>query len=215
MNPHAEEFYENATQWREEYYALREIALDCQLTEEFKWMHPCYTSDGKNIIIIHGFMDYCGMSFVKGSLLNDPEEILHIPGKNTQSGRILKFTSVEEIKKRVATIKAYIFEAIEIEKQGLQIKYDKPEDMEFPEELLEAFSVDENFEKAFRSLTPGRQKGYLLHFNGAKQSQTKVDRINKYYDRILDGKGIRDCICGLSKRLPNCDGSHKSVGLKV
>lgn len=215
MNPQAEEFYQNAKQWREEYYALREIALECQLQEEFKWMHPCYTSGGKNIIIIHGFKEYCGISFVKGSLLKDTEKILQMPGKNTQSGRILKFTSVEEIKNATATIKAYIFEAIEIEAQGLQVKYDKPEDMDFPEELTEAFSVDENFENAFRNLTPGRQKGYLLHFNGAKQSQTKVDRINKYYDRILDGKGIRDCICGLSKRLPNCDGSHKSIGLKV
>jgi uncharacterized protein YdeI (YjbR/CyaY-like superfamily) len=205
-----DEYIHKNENWQAEIRLLRAIVLDCQLTEEFKWRGPCYTLNGKNIILLGRFKDYCVLSFVKGALLADPENILTQQTENSQSVRILKCTSVKQIEKLRSTIKAYIFEAIEVEKAGLKVAYKSTDEFQFPTELAEKMKQDHHFKMAFDKLTPGRQKGYLLYFSGAKQSQTRTARIEKYTERVLNGKGINDCVCGHSKRMPNCDGSHKN-----
>lgn len=211
MNPKVDDFISNVKKWQEELSLLRSIILDCGLTEDFKWMHPCYTYNKSNIVLIHGFKNYCAILFYKGALLNDAENILVQQTENVQSGRQIRFTSTQEIIDLKATIKAYIFEAIEVEKAGLKVVAKKTEDYNVPEELTQKFNENPEFKKAFETLTPGRQRGYLLHFSGAKQSQTRVVRIEKNMKRIDDGYGLNDCTCGLSKRKPNCDGSHKNL----
>ncbi len=209
MNPKVDEYLGKAKKWQEELFKLQEIILDCQLVEELKWKVPCYTINGKNIVLIHAFKDYCALLFMKGSLLNDSKNILFQQTDNVQSGRQIRFTNIQEIIDLEADLKAYIFEAIEVEKAGLKIEYKKTEDFEIPEEFKIVLIENQAIKAAFEALTPGRQKGYLLHFSGAKQSATRSSRIENSIDRILKGKGINDCICGLSKRMPNCDGSHK------
>lgn len=211
MNSKVADFLEKQKKWPEELQLLRNILLECGLTEEFKWRNPCYTHNGKNIAIIGSFKDFCCISFFKGSLLKDEEGILKQQGENTQSGRIVPFTDVNEIIQLKPVLKTYIFEAIEVEKAGLKVAYSKPEEMKFPEELQLAFDEDANFKSAFENLTPGRQKGYLLHFSGAKQAATRASRIEKYKSRIFNGKGFHDCVCGHSKKMPTCDGSHKYI----
>lgn len=209
MNPNISIFFENLTKWKDELQVLRTYVLDCLLHEEEKWKVPCYTYNGKNILIIHGFKDYYALNFIKGSLLLDSEKILIQQTENVQSGRQIRFTTIEQLVAMETTIKAYIFEAIEVEKAGLKIEYKKKEDYTIPEELIEKFKENTEFQNAFEALTPGRQKGYLLHFSGSNNSATRINRIEKYMDKILQGKGMTDCTCGLSKRMPNCDGSHK------
>jgi uncharacterized protein YdeI (YjbR/CyaY-like superfamily) len=209
MNPKVDEYLGKAKKWQEELFKLQEIILDCQLVEELKWKVPCYTINGKNIVLIHAFKDYCALLFMKGSLLNDSKNILFQQTDNVQSGRQIRFTNIQEIINLEVDLKAYIFEAIEVEKAGLKIEYKKTEDFEIPEEFKIVLIENQAIKAAFEALTPGRQKGYLLHFSGAKQSATRSSRIENSIDRILKGKGINDCICGLSKRMPNCDGSHK------
>ncbi len=211
MNNIIDEYYNQAPLWQKEMQILRSIALDCNLNEEWKWKQACYTFQNKNIFIISDFKNYCALNFFKGALLSNTENILIKAGENSQAGRQLRFTSVKEIVENEAIIKAYIFEAIEIEKAGLEINYKKTEEFDVPKELQEFFSKDQKFEKAFKNLTPGRQRGYLLFFSAAKQSKTKSERIEKYVGRIMNGKGIHDCVCGLSKKMPNCDGSHKEL----
>ena len=211
MNPKVDEFLDNVKNWQEELSLLRSIILDCNLTEDFKWMHPCYTYNKSNIVLIHGFKDYCAILFHKGALLNDADKILIQQTENVQSGRQIRFTNTQEIIDLKATIKAYIFEAIEVEKAGLKVTAKKTEEFNVPEELTEKFNASPEFKTAFEALTPGRQRGYLLHFSGAKQTQTRVARIEKNMKRIIDGYGLNDCTCGLSKRKPNCDGSHKNI----
>ena len=209
MNPKVDDYLGKAKKWQEELFKLREIVLDCQLVEELKWKVPCYTINGKNIVLIHAFKDYCALLFMKGSLLNDSKNILFQQTDNVQSGRQIRFTNIQEIIDLEADLKAYIFEAIEVEKAGLKIEYKKTEDFEMPEEFKIVLDKNQAIKAAFEALTPGRQKGYLLHFSGAKQSTTRSTRIENSIDRILKGKGLNDCTCGLSKRMPNCDGSHK------
>ncbi len=209
MNPEVDIFIEKAKQWQEELTQLRNIILDCDLTEELKWGQPCYTYNNKNLIILGGFKDFCVISFFKGVLLIDSEKILIQQGENSQSARAIKFTNTKQIIDLAPVIKSYIFEAIEVEKSGLKVEYKKPEEYDIPTELEEKIASDSAFKEAFNELTPGRQKAYLLHFSSAKQSKTRMNRIEKYTGRILNGKGINDCVCGLSKRMPNCDGSHK------
>lgn len=211
MNTKVDEFLANAKNWQEELSLLRSIILDCGLVEDFKWKHPCYTIGNSNIVLIHSFKNYCAIMFHKGALLSDNEGILIQQTENVQSSRQIRFTNTQEIIDLKATIKAYIFEAIEVEKAGLKITAKKTEDFNFPEELTQKFNENAEFKTAFEALTPGRQRGYLLHFSGAKQAQTKVARIEKNIKRIFDGYGLNDCTCGLSKRKPNCDGSHKSL----
>jgi uncharacterized protein YdeI (YjbR/CyaY-like superfamily) len=211
MNPKIDEYINSASNWQEEMRFLRKIALECNLEEELKWGVPCFTFNKKNIILIHAFKDFCGFGFFKGSLLKDEEGILSKPGENSNSSRISKVTSTQEIKDKEALLKAYLFEAIEIEKAGLKVKVKEVSEYSVPEELIEQFDKSSEFKIAFEKLTPGRQKAYLLHFSEAKQSNTRTSRIEKYIPRILNGKGFNDCVCGLSKRMPSCDGSHKQL----
>ena len=211
MNPKVDEYLGKVKKWQDELVRLREIVLDCQLVEELKWKVPCYTFNGKNIVLIHAFKEYCALLFMKGSLLNDSKNILFQQTDNVQSGRQIRFTNIQEIIDLEADLKAYIFEAIEVEKAGLKIEYKKTEDFEMPEEFQIVLNENQEVKNAFEALTPGRQKGYLLHFSGAKQSATRCSRIENSIDRILKGKGLNDCTCGLSRRMPNCDGSHKQL----
>lgn len=211
MHKKVETYLEKLDDFHDEIKLLRKIVLACNLSEDFKWRNPCYTFKEKNIVLLFKFKEYCAISFFKGVLLKDEKKLLVQQTENMQSARQLRFKSLSEIKNLEETIKAYIFEAIEVENLGLETPKKKVSDYETPNELLEIFDKNKKFEKAFNSLTPGRQKGYLLYFSAAKQSKTKITRIKKYEDRIFDGKGINDCVCGLSKKMPNCDGSHKQL----
>lgn len=211
MNKDVDNFLSNLDKWQDELIRLRELILDCGLNEDFKWMHPCYTFNGKNIVLIHGFKDYCAILFYKGALLKDPKNILIRQTENTQSARQIRFTNVSEIQNLESTIRDYVLEAIEIEKAGLKVKMKKTSDYEVPRELDQKFTESPRLKKAFKNLTPGRQKGYLLHFSQPLQAKTRISRIEKNTERILNGKGLNDCVCGLSKRMPNCDGSHKQL----
>lgn len=182
-------YIEKIKNWKEETSLLREICLECGLDEDFKWMHPCYTFQGKNIVLIHGFKEYCALLFHKGALLNDTENILVQQTENVQSARQMRFTDKTQINDLKAVIKAYIFEAIEVEKAGLEVKMKKTSEYEMPEELEQEFENDSKFKTAFYNLTPGRQRGYLLYFSEAKQSKTRTSRIEKAKPKIFDGKG--------------------------
>ncbi len=197
--------------WQTELRTLREILLNCGLTEDFKWMHPSYSYQGKNIALIHEFKEYCAILFHKGALLKDPEEILIQQTENTQAARQIRFTNLKEIKKLESTIKEYILKAIQIEKAGLKVNMKSIADFGLPEELERKFKGDARFKEAFKKLTPGRQKAYLLFFSKPKQTATRTSRIEKNAEKIFNGKGLNDCVCGRSKRMPNCDGSHKNL----
>ena len=211
MNEDINKYLNGLEKWKLELKKLREIILACGLKEEFKWMHPCYTDNGKNIVLIHEFKDYCAILFHKGALLKDPENILVQQTENVQSARQIRFTDLPEIEEFEPTIKKYIQEAIGIEKLGNKVEKKKTSDFNVPIELEQIFSKNAGFEKAFNNLTAGRQRGYLLHFDKPKQSKTRISRIEKNMERIKDGYGLNDCTCGLSKRKPNCDGSHKQL----
>ncbi|MGZ9734005.1 DUF1801 domain-containing protein [Flavobacterium sp. GNP002] len=211
MNPKVDEFISSATKWQPEIKQLRLLLLDCGLTEEFKWRMPCYCFQGNNVVLIGSFKEFCTLSFFKGILLQDSNGILSKPGENSQSMRFFKFTNPEEITENQSIIKAYIYEAIEIEKAGLKVIFKSTTELELVEELQIAFDKNPDLKTAFNALTPGRQRAYNLHFSEAKQSKTRGTRIEKYTQRILNGKGINDCICGMSKKMPSCDGSHKYI----
>ncbi|MFB7140487.1 YdeI family protein [Gottfriedia sp. NPDC056225] len=192
MHPKVEAFLIRAKKWQEEFYKLREIVLECELTEDFKWMHPCYTLDNKNVVLIHGFKEYCALLFHKGALLKDPKGILIQQTENVQSARQIRFTNIQEIIEMESVLIDYIKEAIEVEKAGLQVELKKTADYEVPEELQ--LKLDENpaFKTAFEALTPGRQRAYIYYFSQPKQSKTRASRVEKYIDHILDGKGLND-----------------------
>jgi uncharacterized protein YdeI (YjbR/CyaY-like superfamily) len=211
MNPAADKYFFDAPQWQEELKHLRKIALGSNLKETIKWGVPCYVFVESNIILLGSFKAFCSISFFKGSLMQDPNGILTKPGENSQSVRMLKFTHLDQIRELEPVIRAYVFEAIEIEKAGLKPAIDKSVELEFPDELLQILDQDAAFKAAFTALTPGRQRGYNLFFTAAKQPATRITRIEKYRQQILDGKGINDCTCGLSKKMPSCDGSHKML----
>ena len=212
MHPKVNDFLSKATRWQHELQLLRSIILDCGLHEDYKWRVPCYTHQTANVLLINGFKEFCVLGFFKGALLSNTQRMLSQQGANTQSARVLKFSSLHEIRQHEAIIKAYIFEAIEIEKAGLKVETKTLDEYEMPEELKAKLNEKPALKAAFEALTPGRQKAYILHFAEAKQSKTRTARIEKYIPRILQGKGLNDCICGLSKRKPNCDGSHKQLG---
>ena len=193
MNPKVvDRFLDKAKKWKQEMKLLREICLDCSLTEEFKWMHPCYTFQGKNVVLIHGFKEYCALLFHKGVLLKDTNNILIQQTENVQSARQIRFTSLQEIIDLKSTIKAYIFEAMEVEKAGLEVPMKKTSEFKMPDEFKVALDNDPDLKAAFHSLTPGRQRGYLLYFSQAKQSATRANRVEKYTPKILQGKGLND-----------------------
>ncbi|MCP1495029.1 YdeI family protein [Peribacillus frigoritolerans] len=191
-NPKVDEFLGKAKKWKEEYETLRNIVLDCELTEEFKWMHPCYTFENKNIVLIHGFKEYCALLFHKGALLQDAHGLLIQQTENVQGARQIRFTNVQEIVATESILKAYIHEAIEVEKAGLEVEFKKNEEFIIPEELHNKFDDMPALKTAFEALTPGRQRAYILYFSQAKQSKTRESRIEKYMQKILDGKGLKD-----------------------
>lgn len=193
MNTEAEIFFEKARKWNEEFYLLREIILENKLlVEDFKWMHPCYTFEGKNIVLIHGFKEYCALLFYKGVLLKDPDNILIQQTKNVQSARQVRFINTKEITEVKSLITNYIKEAVDIEKSWLKVELKTVKDYPIPDEFNKVLDDDDEFKKAFYSLTPGRQKGYLFYFSQAKQSKTREARIEKYYNKILEVKGLDD-----------------------
>jgi len=192
MNPRVDTFLSEATQWREEFTELRRIILDCGLTEELKWGHPCYTFQGSNIVLIHGFKEYCAILFCKGALLKDAKGILIQQTENVQAARQVRFTKVGEIVKLGPTLKAYIREAIEAEKAGLKVEYKKTSEFKMPEEFKNKLEENPALKTAFKALTPGRQRAYLLYFAAAKQSKTREARIEKCQAQILKGKGLTD-----------------------
>ena len=192
MNPKVDYYFSKAQKWQEEYEKLRMTVLDCGLTEEVKWGVPCYTFQESNIVLIHGFKEYCALLFHKGVLLKDAEGILIQQTENVQSARQIRFTSVQEIIEMEPILKAYIFEAIEVEKAGLKVNFKKPTEFTMPEEFLNKLEGVPGLQDAFDALTPGRQRAYLLHFSAPKQSKTRESRIEKWLQQILDGKGLDD-----------------------
>lgn len=192
MNPKVDWFFNKDTQWQKEYEKLRIICLDCGLTEELKWGQPCYTFQKRNIVLIHGFNEYCALLFHKGALLNDAEGILIQQTENVQSARQIRFTNVREIVEIEPILKAYIYEAIEVEKAGLKVDFKKTSEFNAPEEFQKKLDENPHLKTAFEALTPGRQRGYLLYFSQAKQSKTRVSRVEKCIPQILEGKGLND-----------------------
>jgi len=192
MNPKVDEFLSKAQKWREEFEKLRMIVLGCELTEELKWGVPCYTFEKKNIVLIHGFKEYCALLFVKGALLKDAQGILVQQTANTQASRQIRFTNVQEIVEMEPTLKAYIHEAIEAEKAGLKVDFKETVEFTIPEEFQKKLDEIPALKTAFEALTPGRQRAYLLYFSAPKQSKTRVSRVEKCMPRILDGKGLND-----------------------
>src|SRR6267154_1523730 len=191
MNPKVDEYLRKAKKWQKETEKLRMIILDCGLTEEFKWGKPCYTFQKSNVVIIQGFKEFCALMFCKGVLLNDPNGILKKPGENTQAARQIRFTNVREIVEMEPILKAYIYEAIEVEKAGLKVNFKKnPEPT--PEELQNKLDEIPALKSAFEALTPGRQRGYILYFSAPKQSKTRQSRVEKCRQQILNGKGFND-----------------------
>ena len=192
MNPKIDFFFAKAKKWQEEYEQLRTITLDCGLAEELKWGCPCYTFREANIVLIHGFKEYCALLFMKGALLKDAKGILVQQTENVQVARQIRFTSVKEIVKMKPIIKAYIKEAIEAEKAGLKVELKKTSAFKMPEEFKNVLAGMPELKTAFYKLTPGRQRGYLLHFSSPKQAKTREARIEKCVQKILNGKGLDD-----------------------
>ena len=191
-NPKVDAYLNRIKHWQKEQTLLRTLLAKSTLTEDLKWGHPCYTLNDKNVILIHGFKDYCALLFLKGALLQDPQKILIRQTEQVQSARQIRFTSIQEIKKLTPTLKKYIQAAIAVEAAGLKVQLKKPADYPIPEEFQSALNANAALQTAFHSLTPGRQRAYLLHFNNAKQSTTRQSRIEKYTPHILQGKGMDD-----------------------
>jgi uncharacterized protein YdeI (YjbR/CyaY-like superfamily) len=192
MNPKVDGYLSKAKKWQEEVEKLRMIILDCQLTEELKWGKPCYTFQKSNIVLIIEFKKYCALLFCKGVLLNDANGILIKPGENTQAGRQIRFTNVREIVEMEPNLKAYIYEAIEVEKAGLKVNFQKNAELIFPEEFQNKLDQNPALKTAFDALTPGRQRAYNLYFSAPKQSKTRESRVEKCTQQILNGKGLND-----------------------
>lgn len=192
MNPKVDFFFDKAAQWQKEFEKLRAIALETQLTEDLKWGCPCYTYEGKNIFLIHGFKEYCALLFFKGALMKDPANILIQQTENVQAARQIRFTDLQQILDLEKTLKEYMFEAVEVEESGAKFEMKKTKEFEMPEEFQQRLDEDSVLKEAFEALTPGRQRAYLLYFSSAKQSSTRTSRIEKYIPEILNGKGLND-----------------------
>ncbi len=191
-NPKVDALLRKAKNWKEELQKLRTIILDCGLTEEVKWRVPCYTFQNANVVLIHGFKEYCALLFMKGALLKDPKGILNRQTENVQAARQIRFTNVREIVQMESLLKAYIHEAIEVEKAGLKVDKKKTADFKIPEEFQNKLDELPALKTAFDALTPGRQRAYLLYFSAPKQSKTRTSRVEKYRTQILHGKGLDD-----------------------
>jgi uncharacterized protein YdeI (YjbR/CyaY-like superfamily) len=192
MNPKVDGYLKRATKWREEFEELRRIIVDCQLTEELKWGKPCYTFQQSNVVVIQGFKEYCALLFFKGALLKDADGILIQQTENVQAARQIRFTDVREIVQMEPILKAYIREAIEVEKAGLKVKLKKTSDFAIPAEFQERLDAFPAVKTAFDALTPGRQRAYLLYFSAPKQAKTRESRVEKCVQQILNGKGLND-----------------------
>jgi uncharacterized protein YdeI (YjbR/CyaY-like superfamily) len=192
FNPKVDAFFGRVTRWNEELDLLRAIVLDCELTEELKWGVPCYTHQDRNVVLIHGFKEYCALLFFNGALMKDPKGILIQQTANVQAGRQIRFTSLQEIIKQKATLKSYVRDAIAVEKSGVKLEYKKTEEFSVPEEFQTRLNKLPKLKSAFEALTPGRQRAYILHFSSAKQSKTRESRIEKCMPQIFDGKGLND-----------------------
>ncbi|MGO4448581.1 YdeI family protein [Phyllobacterium sp. TAF24] len=191
-NPEVDWYFDETQKWQEEFRLLRTIVLACDLKEELKWGCACYTLDKSNVVLIHGFKEYCALLFFQGALLNDPDHILIQQTKNVQAGRQIRFTNVQEISKMDNILKAYIHAAIDIEKSGAKVTFKKTEDFAVPEEFQSRLSENPALQAAFEALTPGRQRAYLFHFSAPKQSKTRETRVEKFIPQILGGKGLDD-----------------------
>ena len=211
MKTDVDQFFDSLKSGKESLQLLRKILQETDLVEAFKWKQPCYTHKGKNVIILAALKDHVVISFFKGALMTDKDNLLEKAGDHSQSARIIRFYNLDEVKKASTTIKSFIKQAIKIEETGKQVEKDVSFFIDEPLELVDQFKKDKEFDKAFHQLTPGRQRAYLMYFTAAKQTETRNSRIEKYKDRILKGFGFNDCVCGLSKRMPNCDGSHKHI----
>jgi uncharacterized protein YdeI (YjbR/CyaY-like superfamily) len=192
MNPKVDFYFSKAKKWQKEFEKLRMIILDCQLTEELKWGVPCYTFQKRNIVLIHGFKEYCAILFFKGALLKDARGILIQQTKNVQAARQIRFTNVREIVKMKTNLKAYIYEAIEVEKSGLKVNFKKTTEFMIPEEFQNKLDKIHALKTAFDALTPGRQRAYIFYFSQPKQSKTRESRVKKCMQQILNGKGLND-----------------------
>ena len=192
MNTTVDKILAKTKKWREEFEKLRMIVLDCGLTEELKWGCPCYTYQNKNIVLIHGFKEYCALLFFKGVLLRDTDGILIQQTKNVQAARQIRFTNVREIVRMERVLKSYIYQAVEAEKAGLKVKLKKTSEFTIPEEFKNKLHELPDLKSAFNALTPGRKRAYLLYFSQAKQSKTRESRIEKCMRQILNGKGLND-----------------------
>jgi uncharacterized protein YdeI (YjbR/CyaY-like superfamily) len=203
MNPSVDWFFNKAGKWQKEFAQLRTIVLDCNLVEELKWGQPCYcysrangtsgrAAEKSNIVLIHGFKDYCALLFFKGALLKDPKGILVQQTENVQAARQIRFTNLADIVKLKSTLKKYIYEAIKVEEAGLKVELKKTREFPMPEEFQKKLDKSSALKKAFQALTPGRQRGYLLYFSQAKQAKTRETRVEKYTKHILEGKGLED-----------------------
>lgn len=191
-DPAVDDYFNGAERWREELAALRTILRDTPLTEELKWLQPCYTLGGKNVLLVHTLKDACALAFLKGALLKDPHGLLVKPGENTQAGRWMKFSSLQQIAGCEAVLREYLQEAVEVEKAGLDVSYKGTADYPVPAELQFKLDTAPHFRAAFEALTPGRQRGYLLHFAAPKQAKTRAGRIEKWTPQILCGRGMHD-----------------------
>jgi uncharacterized protein YdeI (YjbR/CyaY-like superfamily) len=192
MNPKVDVFLSKSKDWQQEFTKLRAIILDCQLTEELKWGKPCYTFQKNNIVLMHGFKEYCALLFFKGALLNDAKGILIQQTENVQAARQIRFTNVREIVKMEPILKTYIYEAIAVEQAGLKVNYRKASEFSIPEEFQNKLDEIPALKTAFNALSPGRQRGYILYFSAPKQSKTRQSRVEKCMQQILNGKGLDD-----------------------
>ncbi|HUI11699.1 MAG TPA: YdeI family protein [Bacteroidota bacterium] len=192
MNPNVEWFFNKPGKWQEAYERLRVIALECGLAEELKWGHPCYTHEKRNIVLIHGFKEYCALLFFKGALLKDARGILVQQTENVQAARQIRYTGAREVVKLKAVLKAYIHEAMEVEKSGLKVRLKKTAEYNVPEEFQAKLEKMPALKAAFRALTPGRQRAYILYFSAPKKSETRASRVEKYVRHIVNGKGLND-----------------------
>jgi uncharacterized protein YdeI (YjbR/CyaY-like superfamily) len=192
MNPKVDFFFNKAKKWKQEFEKLRAIILNCGLTEELKWGCPCYTFESSNVVLIHGFKEYCALLFFKGALLHDTDGILIQQTENVQSARQVRFTDIRQIVEKEAILKACIYEAVEVERAGLKVKLKKTSDFKIPGEFQNKLGKNPSLKKAFDALTPGRQRAYIFYFSQPKRPKTRESRIEKYIPQILNGKGLDD-----------------------
>ena len=214
MNASIDLYVNNAKSWQQEMTLLRAILLECQLAEALKWGKPCYSYNNNNIVMIQSFKTHIDLGFFNGASLKDTQQVLTKAGEHTQAARQMKFTDSTQIEKAKGIIQSYIKEAIVKATSGITIEKEKKAENIIVTELQAIFKNNAPLKKAFESLTPGKQRGYLIYFSAAKQSATRITRINNYISKIICGKGLNDCTCGLSKRMPTCDGSHHKITKK-